>query len=103
MPTKATMKYTAAVIVLACLAAIFVGDGWVKTKRAGQKAQSLTATVSALSPQDLAARVRDCEAAGQPSQARPPYDAAYCAEVMRVIDDRPLQMVTPQRMPDPVR
>jgi len=97
------MKYTGAVIVLACLAAIFIGDGLVKTKRAGQKARSLTATVSALSPQELAARVRDCEAAGQPSQVPPPYDAAYCAEVMRVIDNRPLQMVTPQRMPDPVR
>lgn len=99
-----TMKHTGAVIVFACLSALFIGNGFVKTKRAGQKAQSLTATVSALSPQDLAARVRDCEAAGQPSQARPPYDAAYCAEVMRVIDNRPLQIVTtPQRMPDAVR
>ncbi len=96
------MKYTGAVIVFACLAAIFVGDGLVKTKRATHKAQSLSATVSALSPQELAARVRDCEAAGQPTQARPSYDAAYCAEVMRVIDNRPLQMVTPEP-PGPVR
>lgn len=98
------MKYTGAVIVFACLAAIFIGDGLVNTKRAGQKAQSLTAAVSALSPQELAARVRDCESEGQPTRARPPYDAAYCAEVMRVIDNRPLQIVTtPQRMPDAVR
>jgi hypothetical protein len=98
------MKYTGAVIVFACLAAIFIGDGLVKTKRAGQKAQSLTATVSALSSQELAARVRDCEAARQPRQARPPHDAAYCAEVMRVIDNQSLQIVTtPQRTPDPVR
>jgi hypothetical protein len=98
------MKYTGAVIVLACLAAIFIGDGLVKTKRAGQKAQSLTATVSALSPQELAARVRDCEAAGQPGPTRPPYDAAYCAEVMRVINNQSLQIVTtPRRMPDPAQ
>lgn len=94
------MKYTVVVIVLACLAAIFIGDGWVNTRRAAQKAQSLTARVSALSPQELAARVRDCDS-GQPGRAGQPYDAQYCAEVMRVIDNQPLQIVTPpRRMPD---
>ena len=94
------MKYTAAIIVFACLAAIFVGDGWVKTKRVEHKAQSLTASVSAMSPQELAARVRECDSAGQPGQERPPHDAAYCAEVMRVVDNQPLQIVTtPQADP----
>ncbi len=98
------MKYTGAVIVFACLAAIFVGDGLVNTRRAARKAQSLTATVSAMSPQELAARVRDCESGGQPGQARQSHDAAYCAEVMRIIDNQSLQIVTtPQRMPEPVR
>jgi hypothetical protein len=85
-----------AVIVIAVLGGIVIGDGYLKTRRAEQSTSTLHANVAAMSNQQLAGAVRDCDpppGSGQLSN----HDAAYCAEVMRVIEDRPLQAVDTRR------
>ncbi len=94
-----TVKYKIALTLGAILGAILIGDGLVKSMRAERHSSQLTATVEALSPQELAARVAECESPPQPGKP-PRHDAAYCAEVSRRLDNQPLQIVdTPARKP----
>ena len=94
-----TVKYKIALTLGAILGALLIGDGLVKSMRAERHSSQLTATVRALSPQELAASVAECEAPLQPGKARR-HDAAYCAEVSRRLDNQPLQIVdTPARKP----
>jgi hypothetical protein len=85
------MQYVAGIGVL-ILGGVVIGDGFIKTRRAEQSTSTLRATIAAMSIQQLAGALRDCDpppGSGQPLN----HDAAYCAEVVRVIEDRPLQAV----------
>jgi hypothetical protein len=88
---RKTMQYLA-VIGVVLLGGIVIGDGYVKSRHAEQSTSTLRATISAMSVQQLAGELRDCD---PPPGLGPPanHDAAFCAEVMRVIEDRPLQAV----------
>jgi hypothetical protein len=84
----------AAVITLA--AAAFIGNGYLNTRRADRKAEDLRAKVHAMTLQDLAAAIARCDAAPAPDEPRPAAprrDAAYCEEVTRELDNRPLEIV----------
>jgi len=85
-----------AVIGVVVLGGTVIGDGYLKTRRAEQSTSTLHATVSAMSIQELAGALRDCD---PPPGGGPPlnHDAVYCSEVMRVIEDRPLQAVDTAR------
>jgi hypothetical protein len=86
-------KLTVVMVVLAAiLGALFLGDGYLKTRRVERAASTMRASLSAMSIQELAGRVRECD---PPTGSDQPiiHDAAYCAEVMRAIEDRPLQAV----------
>jgi len=78
--------------LLAILGALFIGDGYLKTRRVEQTTSTLRASLAAMSIQELAGRVRDCDPPVGSDQ-RVTRDPAYCAEVMRAIEDRPLQAV----------
>lgn len=84
----------AAAALLAAL--IFVGSGYVHTRRAERKADRERAAVHVMTQQDLAAAIARCDAvsAGDaPRHAVARRDAAYCEEVAREMDDRPLEIV----------
>jgi hypothetical protein len=103
MKLSSWLKFVA-VIVIAILGGIVIGDGYLRTRRADQSRTTLHANISAMSIQQLAGEVRDCDppvGSGQPVN----HDTAYCAEVIRVIEDRPLQAVRPPQRasPTPVR
>jgi hypothetical protein len=89
-------KTTIAVMVLVFVVAVVLGDGYLKTRRADQHALKLKASVSSLSIQELARRTQECDSS-QLLSAPVKHDAAYCAEVMRAIDDRPLEIVDIRR------
>jgi hypothetical protein len=78
------------------LALIFVGDAYLRTRRADQKTGALKSAVSAMSIQELAKASEECDSA---QAGGPPKDAGYCAEVFRAIEDQPLQIVETPRPP----
>jgi hypothetical protein len=87
------MRFTVVMVVLlAIFGALFLGDGYLKTRRIDQTASAVRASLSAMSIQELARRVRECDPPTGSDQ-RVIHDTAYCAEVMRAIEDRPLQAV----------
>ena len=87
------MKYlvvtlsTAAVLAMAA----FIGSGYLNTRRAERKADDLRAAVHAMTQQDLAAAIARCDSPPGLDAAR--RDAAYCENVAREMDDRPLEIV----------
>jgi hypothetical protein len=92
------MKYQIAVIALVILCALVMGDGYLKSRHARQAVMTLKASVAAMSIQELARSSQECDSpprTGQPVK----HDAAYCAEVWRVIEDQPLQAVEVTRSP----
>lgn len=92
------MKYKVAVVTVAILAAVVIGDGYLRTRRADQKASVLKSAVSAMSIQELARASEECDSAQSPGGTAK-QDAAYCAEVYRAIEDQPLQIVEMQASP----
>ncbi len=97
----------AAVAAAALLAATaFVGSGYLHTRRTERDAAELRAAVHAMSVQDLGAAIARCDAplhaaaagdggatrAGESRDAAR-RDAAYCEDVARESDDRPLEIV----------
>ena len=78
---------TAAVLAMAA----FIGSGYLNTRRAERKADDLRAAVHAMTQQDLAAAIARCDSPPGPDAAR--RDAAYCENVAREMDDRPLEIV----------
>jgi len=86
------MKYRAVAIVSVILAAAIIGNGLLNKRRIHHQATALKSTVSSMSLQELAARAAECESAPPPG-ARPLHDAAYCEEVMRALDNQPLELV----------
>ncbi len=81
----------------AVLAAVaFVGSGYLNTRRAERKADHLRAAVHSMTQQDLAAAIARCDAPpgpGEPRHGAARRDAAYCENVAREMDDRPLEIV----------
>jgi hypothetical protein len=86
------MKYKAAIVLLVILSAVVIGDGLLKSRHVEQKTSKLRAAVAALSIQQLAVSIVDCDAE-RPQGGRPLHDAAYCEEVRRRLDTEPLQSV----------
>jgi type II secretory pathway pseudopilin PulG len=80
------MKYHVAMIVSVLAAALLIGGAYVQTRQAEQKTSALRANLSAQSIQQLTARYWEC----QPHSPGEPYkrDAAYCAEVNKVMERR---------------
>ena len=79
------------------LAAIVIGDGYLRTRQANQRQVTLEASVARMSIQQLARLSAECDAAQSPG-AQATHDAGYCAEVWREIEARPLQAV---KVPSP--
>jgi len=87
------MKYkSAAIAVLAILSVVVIGDGFLKSKHVEQNASKLRAAVSALSAQQLAVSIADCDADHRQGERRA-HNAAFCEEVRRRLDTEPLQSV----------
>jgi hypothetical protein len=86
------MKYKVTVVAVMIVAAIFLSDGYLRTRHADHKTSMLKSTISALSIQQLAQASQECDSA-QSSGGRAKHDTAYCAEVYRVIEAEPLQIV----------
>jgi hypothetical protein len=89
------------VVAVVILAAIFMGDGYLKTRRADEKTSALKTAVSGMSIQQLARASEECDPA-QSSGGAVKHDAAYCAEVFRAIEAEPLQIVE-GRQPSPAK
>ncbi len=93
-----TVKYLASTISAAALLAalVFIGNGYLNSRRSDRKAGEVRSAVHAMTQQELAAAIARCdapqEAAGR-SAAAPRQDAAYCEDVAREMDDRPLEIV----------
>jgi hypothetical protein len=86
------MKYKAALVLLVILSAVVIGDGFLKSRHVEQNTSKLKAAVAALSIQQLAVSIVDCDAQ-RPQGGRRLHDAAYCEEVRRRLDTEPLQSV----------
>ena len=86
------MKYKAALVLLVILSAVVIGDGFLKSRHVEQNTSKLRAAVAALSIQQLAVGIADCDAQ-HPKGERGLHDAAYCEEVRRRLDTEPLQSV----------
>jgi len=86
------MKYKAATMVLVILSAVVIGDAFLKSRHVEQNTSKLRAAVSALSIQQLAVAVANCDAEHRQGE-RPAHTAAYCEEVRRRLDTEPLQSV----------
>jgi hypothetical protein len=95
---------TSAAVVLAMLA--FIGNGYLNTRRADRKADDVRAKVHAMTLQDLAAAIARCDEAPAPAEPERGVqrhdairrdvfrrDAAYCEDVTRELDNRPLEIV----------
>jgi hypothetical protein len=95
MPDEATQssrKYTVAVVVLAVLVAVAMGDAYFKTRRTERNAASQRSSLSTMSIQDLSGRSKKCDelrASREPGK----HDSDYCVAVWREIEARPLQIV----------
>ncbi len=83
-------------------ALLFVGNGYLNARRSDRKAGELRASVHALTQQQLAAAVARCDAptSGDGRADRARRDAAYCEDVAREMDDRPLEIVE-RKLPAP--
>jgi hypothetical protein len=97
MPDEATQsprKYTIAMVVLALLVAVAIGDAYLKTKRTERNAVSQRSSLSTMSIQELSGRSKECDEA---RAGREPgkHDSDYCIAVWREIEARPLQIVEP--------
>jgi hypothetical protein len=103
--TDETVKYLASTISAAALLAAlaFIGTGYLNTRRSDRKAGELRTAVHSMTQQELAAAIARCDAppqpAGRPTGA-PRRDAAYCEDVAREMDDRPLEIVE-RKIPAP--
>jgi hypothetical protein len=86
------MKYTVAVVVLVIVAVIFIGDGYLKTRRAEHSASTRRTSLSSMSIQELSSLSEDCDLPPERRQSVK-HDSAYCAEVWREIEARPFQAV----------
>ncbi len=76
--------------------AAFVGDGYLKGRRAEHKAAAQRDTVHSLTQQELARAVARCDAwqdPGRPPGSGAAPNAKYCEDVAREMDDRPLEIV----------
>lgn len=92
------VKYVAATIsaVAGLAALVFIGNGYLNTRRTDRKAEELHAAVHAMTQQDLAAAVARCDTPQNPGEPRTGVvrrDAAYCEDVAREMDNRPLEIV----------
>jgi hypothetical protein len=80
------MKYHVAMIVSVLATALLIGGAYIQTRHAEQETSALRANLSALSIPQLTSRFWEC----QPQRPGEPYrrDAAYCAEVNKVMERR---------------
>jgi hypothetical protein len=99
MPDEATRsprKYAIAVVVLAVLVAIAIGDAYFKSRRTERNAASQRSSLSTMSIQELSGRSKECDESRAAREPGKP-DSDYCIAVWREIEARPLQIVDPGR------
>jgi hypothetical protein len=99
MPDDATQtprKYTIAVVVLATLVAVAIGDAYFRTRRTEQKTATLRSALSTMSIQELSGHSKECDES-RASREPGKQDSDYCTAVWREIEARPLQIVDPSR------
>lgn len=86
------MQYTIAIVVVAICGAIFLGDGYFRTRRAEQKTAHVRSDLAAMSIQELSVRSKECDdsRAGRDAVNR---DSGYCEAVWREMEARPLQII----------
>jgi hypothetical protein len=85
-------RYRIAIIVSLLLAAILVADGFIRTSRARHHVSVVKTNVGAMTPQELAVTVRECDPPdGSGEKAKHGRD--FCGEVTRALDAEPLQIV----------
>jgi hypothetical protein len=99
MPDEATQssrKYAIAVVVLAVLVTVAIGDAYFKTRRTERNAASQRSSLSTMSIQELSSRSKECD---ESRVGRDPGkgDSDYCIAVWREIEARPLQIVDPSQ------
>jgi hypothetical protein len=98
MPDEATesrRKYTTiAMVVLAVLVAVAIGDAYFKTRHTERKALSQRSSLSTMSIQELSRRSKECDESRAAREPGKP-DSDYCTAVWREIEARPLQIVEP--------
>jgi hypothetical protein len=85
-------RYTVAIIAVAILGTVAAGLGYSVTHHLEPKAVTLRSTLSGESIQQLVSRSGQCHESQSPGEPVAP-DSAYCAEVFRAIEARPLQIV----------
>jgi hypothetical protein len=99
MPDEATITprtYTIAMVVLAVLVAVAIGDAYIKTRRTERNTASQRSSLSTMSIQELSGHSKECDElrVGREPGRR---DSDYCIAVWREIEARPLQIVDPDR------
>ena len=102
-PVKYIIVAISAAVVLATL--VFVGSGYLSTRSADRKADDLRGKVHAMTAQDLAAAIARCDATPSPDEPRGGavrHDAAFCEDVAREVDNRPLEIVNVKPAAAPV-
>jgi hypothetical protein len=86
---------TVAATAILCAVA-FVGSGYLHNRRAERKADHERAAVHAMTQQDLAAAIARCDAGSDgdaPRNGALRRVSAYCEDVAREMDNRPLEIV----------
>jgi hypothetical protein len=86
------MKYNIAMIVLVLFGVVVIANGYIQSNRDKQKLLQIRATVSAMSPQKLAAGISNCDPV-RSSGEHPKYKSTLCAEISRAIDEQRLELV----------
>jgi hypothetical protein len=86
------MQYNIAMIVLVMLGAVVIADGNIQSKHVEQNRLSLRATVLAMSPQQLASSIADCDPV-RPAGEHVRHNSTFCTEVNRALDEQRLQIV----------
>lgn len=89
-------KYIIAVIVLAVLVAVAIGDAYFKTKRTERNTVTLKSSIATMSIQELSGRSKECDES-RAARESGKGDSDYCTAVWREIEARPLQIVDPSR------
>jgi hypothetical protein len=88
------MKYKVmAVVALLVLAALAIGDGYLRTRRTDRRILTMKSHVSGMSIQQLARAAADCDSARPANAPVRGGDEEFCEEVARAIEAEPMHLV----------
>lgn len=86
------MKYNIAMILLVLLGTVVIADGYIRSSHDKQNLLRVRTTVSAMSPQKLAAGISNCDPV-RSSGEHPKYKSTLCSEISRALDEQQLELV----------